>query len=424
MKLKTFHLLLAVFSLIILTMIYLNNPKFLMYQSQYYEIINKPYVSDSALLSPLKSSCQATSQYRYNEARTGVAPSSAKPKAKVKVIQHYFPFNVDIHGASKSSPTVDDSGVYLGSDTGWFWKLDHDGQKIWSFYVPGSKNGIHGSAALDDKKVYIATYNGFIYALDKNNGQLVWANPVGQYVGASPLLADGSLYIAAETSHPDGLLAKLDCNTGQTLWVSEWLGGHSHSSPSYSKKSEALLVGANSGRFFSIANSDGTTLWKEQFKGQIKGTPLVWDGTAYFSSWDKYYHAYDIKTGKERWSTFMGGRNQTSLTLVPGSKVGIANSKVGEIVGLNLEDGEILWRLRHGDRNHQFSVLVTEDPDRAGEFLAWSRCKEFQLCTLDAKTGKLINNIDLPGSFTSVPFAWKNRIYISLDRDQGLIILE
>ena len=150
---------------------------------------------------------------------------------------------------------------------------------------------------------------------------------------------------------------------------------------------------------------------------------MVWDGTAYFGSWDKNYHAYDLKTGNERWKQFMGGRIQTSLTLVPGKDIGVTNTKIGDIIGINLKDGEILWRLRHGDRNHQFSVLVTEDPKRPGEFLAWSRCKEYQLCTLDAVTGKLLNNIDLPGSFTSVPFAWKDKIYISLDKNQGLVIL-
>ena len=48
----------------------------------------------------------------------------------------------------------------------------------------------------------------------------IWfGNPVADYIGASPLLAGGFLYISAETSHPDGLVAKIDCNTGKTLWV-------------------------------------------------------------------------------------------------------------------------------------------------------------------------------------------------------------
>ncbi len=424
MKQQALYAGVAAVSVIVAVLGFRANPQLLSYRQSYYKIVEAPPVASATVYKELQSSCQATAQYRYDERRTGVAPGTARPNSTVSIIKQIFPLNVDIHSASKSSPTVDDTGVYIGSDTGWFFKMDHDGNILWRFYLPGSGNGIHGSAALDDKKVYIGAYNGFMYALDKNNGDLVWANPVAQFIGASPLLADGALFISGETRHPDGLVAKLDCNTGATLWVSKWLGGHSHSSPTFDVKNDLILVGANSGRFFAFDAKTGETRWQQQLKGQIKGTPMIWDGTAYFGSWDRNYHAYDLKTGRSRWKTFMGGRIQTSLTLVPNSGIGVTNTKVGDIVGIKLADGEILWRLRHGDRNHQFSILVTEDPSRPNEYLAWSRCKKFQLCTLDAKTGKLLNNIDLPGSFTSVPFAWQDKIYISLDKNQGLVVLQ
>jgi outer membrane protein assembly factor BamB len=420
---RNLHRALATCGALVLLCCLLTNPSFLNYRRDYYEVVPQPPIAPAAVFQNLQSSCEPVAQYRHDMKRTGVSPN-ARPRALVEIVKKVAPLNVDIHGASKSSPTVDKTGVYVGSDTGWFFKMDHDGETLWTFYVPGSNNGIHGSAAVDDKKVYIGTYNGFMYALNKMTGDLVWANPVGDFIGASPLLADQALFIAAETGHPDGLVAKLDCNSGETLWVSEWLGGHSHSSPAYDAVNDVVMAGANSGRFFVLDSDTGETRWKKQLRGPIKGTPMIWDGTVYFSSWDKHYHAYDIKTGEERWSTFMGGRIQSSLTLVPGINIGLTNTKVGDITALNLTDGEILWRLRHGDRNHMFSLLVTQDPKRPGEYLAWSRCKRFQLCTLDAKTGKLLHNLDLPGSFTSVPFAWEDRVYISLDKNQGMIILK
>lgn len=424
MKASHLYLGLGFFSVIILILCLRANPAFLLFQNNYYDVVVKPSRSEAEVFKDLPSSCQATAQYRYDAQRTGAAPADFNPSAQVKIIKKIAPLNVDIHGASKSSPTVDDTGVYVGSDTGWFFKMDHDGHVLWKFYVPGSNNGIHGSAAVDDKKVYIGTYNGFMYALDKTTGELVWANPVGDYIGASPLLADGGLFIAAETSHPNGLLVRMDCNTGQTLWVSDWLAGHPHSSPAYNPTTNSVLVGANSGRFFAFDAKTGQEQWRAQLGGPLKGTAMVWDGTAYFASWDKNYYGYDIRTGKKRWESFMGGRIQTNLSLVADSQLGITNTKLGEIVAINLNDGTLAWRLKHGDSNHQFSILITKDPKRKGESLAWSRCKTYQLCTLDAKTGKLLHHIDLPGAFTSVPFAWKNRIYISLDKNQGLVILE
>ena len=413
-----------IYSIILMVLCYLANPHFYYFNKDYKEIITRPSIAPPTQFKSLESSCVATAQYRYTEDRTGVAPSSYNPTSQVKIEKHIFPLNVGIHSASKSSPTIDDTGVYVGSDTGWFWKMNHNGEKIWEFYIPNSGNGIHGSAAVDDKKVFIGAYNGFLYALDKMSGELIWANPVGDYIGASPLLANGAVFISAETGHPDGLIAKVDCNTGKTIWVSQWLGGHSHSSPTFDKKNMQILAGANSGRFYAFNEEDGTTNWAAQLKGQVKGTAMIHEGIAYFGSWDKHYHAVDTKTGKTLWSKFMGGRIQTSLTKVPGKNMGVTNTKRGEIIGIHLKTSEILWRLKHGDPNHQFSILVTHNKSSKTPFLAWSRCKEYQLCILDAITGKLIKNIDLPGPFTSVPFAYQNKVYITLDGNNGMVILE
>lgn len=408
----------------ILIACYFANPLFLSFTEDYELIINKPKATPAIQYNTLNSSCEATAQYRYNSQRTGVANKNDTPQSHVQITHHIAPFNVDIHDASKASPTVDETGVYIGSDSGWFFKMDHQGQTLWRFYVPGAQNGIHGSAALDDKKVYIGAYNGFMYALDKENGNLIWANPIGDFIGASPLLADGGLFISAETRNQDGLVARLDCNTGKTLWVSQWLGGHSHSSPSFDKKNQQILVGANSGRFFAFDSRSGKTNWHQQMRGQIKGTALIANDQAYFGAWDKHYHSLNLKTGTPLWKTFMGGRTQTSLSLVPETSIGITNTMAGEITGLNLATGKILWRLRHGDRNHQFSILITRNPSKTGQYFAWSRCKTEKLCILDAKSGKLIHHLELPGSFTSVPYAYQNKVYISLDNNAGFIILE
>lgn len=384
--------------------------------------MTKPSLTPAVQYKELKTNCEATSQYREDEQRKGFN-SNTPLKANLTIEKTLKPFNVGIHDASKSSPVIDDTGVYVGSDTGFFIKLSHQGELLWKFYVPGSLNGFHGTAALDEKKVYIGAYNGFMYALDKSNGELVWTNPVANYIGASPLLAAGALYISGETPHPDGLLVKLDCNTGETQWVSNWLGGHSHSSPTYDKKNNQIVVGSNSGRFFAFDSESGDENWNIQLKGQIKGTPMILDDTVFFGSWDKNYHALNLKDGSTKWFKFMGGRIQTSLTLVPGTQIGVTNTKVGEIIGINLSNGDILWRLRHGDRNHQFSILVTPNAEKPGDYIAWSRCKKTQLCALNAKTGKLIKNIKLPGSFTSVPVAYKDRLYITLDEENGLVIL-
>ena len=414
--------LFTVYSLGILYLSYQANPRFFFIGDDYYQIIVKPPKAPATLVALLNSSCQAISQFRHDPKRQG-ALLTAQPSAQAKIVEHIYPINVGIHGASKASPAIDETGIYIGSDTGFFWKMDFSGKILWSFYAANSKNGFHGTAALDNKKAYIGAYDGFMYAFDKMTGKLSWANPVGDFVGASPLLADGALYISVETGNPNGLVTKLDCNTGETLWNSQWLGGHSHSSPTFDAENDLVLTGANSGRVYAFDNQTGDTRWELQVGGPIKGTLSIHKGVTYFGAWDKMYYAVETKTGEKLWRLPVGGRIQTSLTLVPELNLGITNTPVGKLVAIDLTSGEVQWSDEHGDKNHYFSVLVTGKKDSKGS-LVWARCGESQLCVYDGKTGKKLNQLKLPGSFTGVPVAYKNRIYISLVDNHGLVVLE
>ena len=277
--------LLVLFLSVLIHRIHQANPRFLNYRQAYFKVVTKPYLAPATHFKKLESQCRATAQYRYNETRKGVAPNTATPRIKTRILKRQA-LNLGLDNISKSSPIVDDSGVYVGSDTGWFLKLNHDGDIVWRFYIPGS-NGIYGSAALDDKKVYIGADNGFFYALDKTNGDLVWANPVADSIGASALLAGGNLFVSATTSHPDGFMVRLDCNRGETLWVSPWFGGPSHSSPVYDRNNKQVLVGANSGRFYAFHEESGKTAWEMQTHGQIKGTAMIHKDQVFFGSWGK-----------------------------------------------------------------------------------------------------------------------------------------
>ena len=81
------------------------------------------------------------------------------------------------------------------------------------------------------------------------------------------------------------------------------------------------------------------------------------------------------------------------------------------------------WSYRHKDRNHYFSVLATRQPKATNNYYIWSRCDERNLCVLAAKSGQLIRKIRLPGSFTSIPVAYKEKVIIALDDNHGLVIL-
>lgn len=374
--------------------------------------------TEAHIFSNIKSSCEATAQFRQTADRLGTEVKIAPIKGKSINIKKIKNINAGIGSKSKASPVADDTGIYVGSDTGWFYKLNFKGEVLWSFYLTNSFEGVTQSPAADDKKVYFGTDRGGLYALNKQTGELVWTKKLGQSITTSPLLADNALFISVSDKGENGYVSRVDCNTGQTLWNSYWLGGLSQSSPAFDKKNEQVLVGSNSGRLYAFSAATGHTRWDKQTKGAIKSTPLVFNNGIFFSSWDEHFYGLESKTGKLLWKTFSGGRSQVSLALVPQTNTALANSKSGEIVAINLDSGQLTWRLRHGDGNHRFSIVVTQDSNNKS--LAWSRCKKYQLCILNAQSGKLIKNIDLPESFSTSPYFYKNSLYMTLDKKAGL----
>jgi hypothetical protein len=81
-----------------------------------------------------------------------------------RVTWRYGPVNVGIHTASKSSPVVDDETVYVGADDERLYAVDRrTGELKWRFFTRPTKNGIHGTPAVDQQYVFIGDYGNFFF---------------------------------------------------------------------------------------------------------------------------------------------------------------------------------------------------------------------------------------------------------------------
>jgi glucose dehydrogenase len=132
--------------------------------------------------------------------------------------------------------------VFVGAWNGVFYALDAvTGQQVWSFTVdyvggdcnagPPAKCRIGSSAAVDVSKnlVFFGAFNGYLYALNATNGQLVWkvltgdSIAAGYEVWASPSVYNGMVFIGT-SSHgdipciPGGSVIAYNELTGQPVW--------------------------------------------------------------------------------------------------------------------------------------------------------------------------------------------------------------
>lgn len=128
-------------------------------------------------------------------------------------------------GATPNLLTVDGRpAVGVGDKAGVYHALDREtGEELWSAQLTegGVAGGVNGSAAVADGVVYVASNHGGtvadLFALDGDDGEVVWQTSVGGPVFGSVTWADGVVYVA----EIGGYVRAFDDAAGAELWSEE-----------------------------------------------------------------------------------------------------------------------------------------------------------------------------------------------------------
>jgi outer membrane protein assembly factor BamB len=325
---------------------------------------------------------------------------------------------------------VDKSGVYVGSDSSWIYAYDLQGYERWRRYIPRTKFGIHGTPSLDTHRVFIGAYNGVFYALNKNDGALIWSRKLGAAIGASPIIYENDVFIAVEKAYPpNGFIARLRGHDGAIVWQTNEIGEQAHSSPVISKATSMVYLGANNGNFFAHNLQTGELVWEFEDGSPIKGTAALIEsgvtenGLVCFSSWSKNVHCLDALTGEKIWSAGIEFKSRSSPTFIPSLSYLVVGSDGGTIVALDVKTGNEKWVIKGGRGNSQISSALVVQRS-LGNWILWDSCKKFHLCAIDGATGKILSLFDIDGDLTSVPVLHNNALYLSLEREGGLLRLD
>jgi len=347
--------------------------------------------------------------FRYDVRHQGVAPPDSTVGSGLEPEWRTKRLNWREYGASKSSPAVDDENLYIGLDTWSLVAVDRvTGLVKWRFTTRFSKNGIHGSPTIDPGRgyVYIGGYDGRLYAVDRDTGKRVWGSTLGDYIGSSPTLYNGTVYIGVEMREPTGYIVGVDADTGEEVFRSEKFGNQPHSTPTIDPGSGSIFIGENDGYLHCYWMGNQTERWRFKTGGDIKSTDSVSEGMVYITSWDGSLYAINITTGISRWTFSSGAGSMSSPTVDAEAGVVYFGNQGGVFYAVNSSNGDELWDFKTGGKIHSSPTLVKS----TGTVIFGSGDGNVYL--LDAMSGDLKQKIPLLSGLTGVPVAVGDHLYV------------
>lgn len=213
---------------------------------------------------------------------------------------------------------------------------------MWSYTTGGI---VYASPIVADGFVFIPSYDGKLYALDEYTGSLIWSFATGSNIVATPAVGNGIVYLSSK----DFTVYALDENSGAMLWrISNVAPVVSSPVLADGKLFYGTLYSPSAGRaeFLALNPQDGTVFWRTTISDYIEGSAAVSNGLVFFGIGalsNAAVVALNETTGKSAWN--YGTGVPTTITTAPAAAYG--NVYIGldstRFLALNQATGTLLW---------------------------------------------------------------------------------
>jgi len=298
----------------------------------------------------------------------------------------------------------------------------------WTFKTGGP---VVTSPVVSDGVVYVASYDGHLYALDRETGEEKWKFKSRMPIASSPCVAGGLVYFVSST----GALAALDVSTGEQKWVlpteyeRKFQAKNLHGYPPAAQTipdawdlytSSPVVVGgrvyfgSGDGGVYAADAATGVLQWKFSTGDVVHASPAVVGGVVYVGSYDSRLYAIDAATGRQKW-VFQAGLDpaihnqegfQSSPAVVDGTVY--VGCRDAHVYAIDAATGRKIW-----DHPTSKSWVIGTPAVRDGVvYVGTSDSARFM--ALDAKTGRLLFNVDMKAYVFSSSALAGDRAYVGV----------
>lgn len=218
--------------------------------------------------------------------------------------------------------------------------------EVWRF--DGAHGQYVGSGILVEALFIIGNGDGYVYALDIEDGSLVWSYQTGDRIWATPVVVEDVVYVASL----DHSIYALDVATGEEKWQMEMEGAVS-ATPIYADGS--LWVGDFAANLYRINLDSQEVEWSYRAEDWLWATPVMHETTMYIVDVGGNLYAINTESNTVIWhksgviGDIVHGRpalNQEANRLY------IAGYEKGEIHVIDTENGSKVntWTQKNAGR--------------------------------------------------------------------------
>ncbi len=230
--------------------------------------------------------------------------------------------------------SADGDTAYVASFRGFVYALDtKTGTTRW---LRDAQSELVSGVAVDGDTIYTGTRDGQLVAAEAADGDTIWAIDLEGEAWATPYVDGDNLYATSL----DGIVYKVNKETGDEIWRFE--GAKSGIAGRIGKDDETVYIGAFDNKLYAINDRDGTMKWSFEADNWFWATPIERDGVVYAASLDGKMYAVNTNDGSPAWpSGFDTGAPIRSAPVFGGDGL-LVVSRDGKLFKLDLESGDAI----------------------------------------------------------------------------------
>jgi len=317
-----------------------------------------------------------------------------------------------------SSPIIFENNIIFSDDTGSIFSINNRGKKNWKLNIYKKiYKKIYKNLTLSiyNNNVYVADNVGFIYAINIENGKLLWIKNHGIPLKSKIKVFENKIYLINQ----DNRLICLDIKQGDIIWdirsISSFIKTQHFLALAISKQGDLLTLNS-AGDLLKAQASNGNILWafNTTVATLIEDTDffkssdiVIYENDIIFSTTTSVF-SYNLDNGIVNWKEEIGSKN---TPIISGNNVFIITDN-GYFVNLDRKTGKIIWStnilkiLKKKKQKTEINGFVMG----SGKIYAVSLNGYLIVCS--ASTGKVKYFKKIGDSITAAPIISNGSLYV------------